>query len=86
MYWTMVCTSKESLFVKQYSFEIELYSPMDDTTVSVQRNQCHEDRGSTIVQDGQMAAFGLGEILRFMDDNRVSFYEINRIFASNLKM
>lgn len=78
MCWTMVCTSKNPHTAKQYSFEIELFSPSDETKISVQRNPCHSDRDPGLLRKSAM--FGLGEIMSFMDKNRVSQIS-NRILS-----
>lgn len=70
--WTMVCTSKDPNAAKRYSFEIELFSPLDETKISVQRHPCHSERDAGILSEGYCAQFGIGEIMRFMDENRVS--------------
>lgn len=68
--WTMICAAKDPNVAKRYSFEIELFSPSDLTKISVQRNPCHSDRDAGVLRD--CANFELGEIMLFMDENRVS--------------
>lgn len=81
--WTMVCASKDPNAAKRYSFEIELFSPLDDSKISVQRNPCHGDKDGGILREGQCATFGLGEIMLFMDEHRVSLYFCKPVYTSN---
>ncbi|KAG4078016.1 hypothetical protein HA402_002067 [Bradysia odoriphaga] len=74
VYWTLVCASNNPNDAKRYSYELELFSPSDDTKLAVQRNPCNSEINAGILQ--KSAVFGLGELMGFMDNNRILHYRI----------
>lgn len=71
--WTMVCASKRCEKAHQnFAFQVELFVPQDPSRLLVQRHSCHGERDDDVLEDARCVCIDLGEVMRFMNADKVS--------------
>ncbi|XP_053678180.1 uncharacterized protein LOC128728577 [Anopheles nili] len=74
--WTMICATKESKVSARFTFELELFSPVDNWKLLVQRFPCHSELDPEFLHDGHCAKINLADVQRFMTEDKVLHYRV----------
>lgn len=74
--WTLICASKDPFLKEKFAYEVELYSPMDPSKLLLQRQSCNSEKDEDILEVGRCATFLMGDVMRFLDKNKVSFFPV----------
>lgn len=73
--WTLIGASKDPILNQKFAYEVEIYSPTDPSRLMLQRHACHSEKDEDILEPGRCASFLMGDIMRFMDKNKVSNFQ-----------
>lgn len=74
--WTLIGASKDPVLNQKFAYEVEIYSPTDASRLMLQRHACHSERDEDILESGRCASFLMGDVMRFMDKNKVSLFQL----------
>lgn len=72
--WTIVCASKDEKAYKNFAFQVEMFVPGDPSRLLIQRHCCHGERDDDVLEEARCVCIGMGDIMRFMSADKVSYY------------
>lgn len=81
--FTMACTSTTRDKKLNFSYDVEIYCPEDETFVIRHRYPCHSEYDKDILQEGTCVSIPINETARFVTNDRVSFYLFTNWYRKN---